>query len=61
MSGVFANVACPGPYTDWIEDLHNRQIAAGCGNGDFCPDGANTRGQMAAFLVRTFGLRLYGP
>jgi hypothetical protein len=57
---IFADVTCPSPFADWIEDLYNRQIAAGCGNGDFCPDNPNTRGQMAVFLVKTFGLRLYG-
>ena len=59
-TGIFEDVPCPSLFADWIEDLYDRQIAAGCGNGDFCPDHANTRGQMAAFLVKTFGLRLYG-
>jgi hypothetical protein len=58
--GILADVPCPGPFADWIEDLYSRQIAAGCGNGDFCPDNPNTRGQMAVFLVKTFGLTLYG-
>ena len=35
--GTFSDVACPSPFADWIEDLANRQIAAGCGNGNFCP------------------------
>ncbi len=59
--GIFADVPCPSPFADWIEDLANRQIAAGCGSGDFCPGNPNTRGQMAVFLVKTFGLTLYGP
>lgn len=59
--GVFADVPCSSPFAGWIEDLFNRQIASGCGSGDFCPTSPNTRGQMAAFLVRTFGLTLYGP
>ena len=42
-------------------DLYHRQIAAGCGHGDFCPTDPDTRGQMAAFLVDTFGLALDGP
>ena len=58
--GTFPDVTCPSPFADWIEDLYNRQIAAGCGNGDFCPGNPNTRGQMAVFLVKTFGLTLYG-
>jgi len=60
-AGTFADVPCPGPFTNWIEDLANRGIAAGCGGGNFCPTNANTRGQMAPFLVKTFGLILYGP
>jgi len=59
--GIFADVPCPGAFADWIEDLANRQITGGCGNGDFCPDDPNTRGQMAVFLTKTFGLALYGP
>jgi hypothetical protein len=31
-------------------------VTAGCGGGNFCPDGPNTRGQMAVFLVVMFGL-----
>ncbi len=60
-AGIFADVPCPGLFTDWIEDLSNRGIAAGCGGGNFCPTNPNTRGQMAPFLTKTFGLVLYGP
>ena len=59
--GIFTDVPCPGLFTDWIEDLFNRSIAAGCGSGNFCPTNPTTRGQMAPFLVKTFGLLLYGP
>jgi len=59
--GLFADVPCPGLFADWVEDLAVRQIAAGCGGGDFCPGNPNTRGQMAVFLDKTFGLTLYGP
>ena len=59
--GIFGDVPCSSTFALWIEDLANRQIAAGCGNGNFCPDGPNTRGQMAAFLTKTFELTLYGP
>ena len=37
------------------------QITGGCGDGNYCPDNPNTRGQMAVFLVKTFGLQIYGP
>jgi subtilisin-like proprotein convertase family protein len=60
-TGVFSDVPCPGPFSNWIEDLAARGIAAGCGNGAFCPTNPNTRGQMAPFLVKTFSLVLYGP
>ena len=33
-----------------------RQITLGCGAGVYCPSATVTRGQMAAFLVRAFGL-----
>ena len=59
--GVFPDVPCSSPFAPWIEDLYSRQIAAGCGSGDFCPGNPTTRGQMAPFLVKTFGLLLYGP
>ena len=58
--GEFDDVACPGLFTDWIEDLFHRGIAAGCGGNNYCPANATTRGQMAPFLVKTFGLVLYG-
>ena len=58
--GIFPDVPCSGAFAPWIEDLYTRQIAAGCGNGNFCPGNPTTRGQMAPFLVKTFGLRLYG-
>ncbi|HEY3202169.1 MAG TPA: proprotein convertase P-domain-containing protein [Thermoanaerobaculia bacterium] len=60
-TGIFADVPCPSLFADWIEDLFNRGIAAGCGGGNFCPTNPTTRGQMSPFLVKTFGLLLYGP
>jgi S-layer homology domain len=60
-TGLFDDVPCPGLFSDWIEDLFIRGIAAGCGGSNFCPTNSNTRGQMAPFLTKTFGLTLYGP
>jgi hypothetical protein len=54
--GVFSDVPCPGPFTDWIEDLASRGIAAGCGGGAYCPDATVTRAQMAALLANAFAL-----
>ena len=44
---------------DWIEDLYDREITGGCLADPlrYCPDDPNTRGQMAVFLVKTFGLQ----
>jgi hypothetical protein len=40
----------------WIEQLAAEGITAGCTPNRFCPGQAVTRAEMAAFLVRTFGL-----
>ena len=55
-SGIFGDVACPSQYADWIEQLAAENVTGGCGGGDYCPGNPITRGQMAVFLVRTFGL-----
>jgi hypothetical protein len=60
-TGVFDDVPCPGLFTDFVEELAAREIAAGCGGGNYCPAAPTTRGQMAPFLVKTFALELYGP
>ena len=60
-NGVFADVPCPSLFADWIERLYAESITAGCGGQNYCPNGSSTRGQMAVFLVKTFGLSLYGP
>jgi uncharacterized repeat protein (TIGR03803 family) len=54
--GTFTDVACPSLFGDWIEQLAAEQITGGCGGGNYCPDNPNTRAQMSAFLVKTFGL-----
>jgi hypothetical protein len=54
--GLFADVP-PGYFAiDWIEDLYNRGITAGCAMNPlrYCPDANVPREQMATFLVRTF-------
>jgi hypothetical protein len=61
-TGLFADVPCPAGFAvNWIEQLSNEGITGGCGGGDYCPDASVTRGQMAVFLTKTFGLLLYGP
>jgi hypothetical protein len=66
--GVF-NPPAPGQQTfadvpptlfsfPFIEDFHARGITAGCGTNPliYCPSSGVTRGQLAVFLVRAFGL-----
>jgi uncharacterized repeat protein (TIGR03803 family) len=55
-AGVFGDVLCPSLFADWIEQLVAEQITAGCGGWNYCPGNPNTRAQMAAFLVKTFGM-----
>jgi len=56
-AGLFVDVPCPGGFAvDWTEELFNEGITAGCGGSDYCPDNPSTRGEMAVFLVTTFGL-----
>ena len=60
-TGIFADVPCPSQFAGWIEELYIEGITGGCGSGIYCPGSPNTRGQMAVFLTKTFGLLLYGP
>lgn len=53
---VFADVSVGSFAADWIEDLASRAITGGCGGGSYCPSAPNTRGQMAVFLTKSFGL-----
>ena len=56
-TGVFPDVACPSLFADWIEQLAAETITGGCGGGNYCPLNNSTRGQMAVFVVKTFGLQ----
>ena len=58
--GVFVDVPCPSLFADWIEELFNRGVVAGCaapGGPNYCPTAPVLRQQMAVFLLRT----LLGP
>jgi len=61
-AGDFNDVPCPSQFADWIEDLAGRSITGGCQVSPplYCPTNSVLRQQMAAFLVKTFGLQLYG-
>jgi subtilisin-like proprotein convertase family protein len=59
-TGIFADVPLGHPFARWIEQLAGEGITSGCATNParYCPDDAVTRGQMAVFLVRAFGLPL---
>jgi hypothetical protein len=53
---MFFDVPIDAFAAAWIEEIARRGITGGCGGGNFCPDASTTRGEMAVFLVETFGL-----
>ncbi len=55
--GTFPDVPCSSPFAPWVEQLAAENITGGCGGGNYCPLNSNTRGQMAVFVVKTFGLQ----
>jgi len=55
-TGVFRDVPPDSFGAAYIEQLAREGITAGCGGGDFCPQSAVSRGQLAVLLVRAFGL-----
>lgn len=52
----FTDVPPTNVFYAFIEQMGLRGITAGCGPGIYCPSSFVTREQMAAFLVRGFGL-----
>ena len=57
----FADVP-PGAFAlDWIEDLADSAITAGCDTFLYCPDRAVTRAQMAVFLLKARHGSAYAP
>ena len=55
--GTGFNDVPPGYWAAaWIKQLVTEGITSGCGSGNYCPESAVTRAQMAVFLVKTFSL-----
>ena len=52
-AGVFSDVSCPGPFSDWIEQLAAEGITGGCAPGLYCPTSPVSRAQMAVFLLKS--------
>lgn len=55
-TATFTDVPVGAPQFRFVEALVAAGITAGCGSGNFCPDQAVTRGQMAVFLSVALGL-----
>jgi hypothetical protein len=53
---TFSDVPPSHPFFQFVEALAASGITVGCGCGNFCPDAALTRGQLAVFLSRGLGL-----
>jgi hypothetical protein len=56
VSATFADVPTSHLFFRFVEALAASGITAGCGGGNFCPDQALTRGEMAVFLAAALGL-----
>jgi hypothetical protein len=51
-SPLFGDVPCSHPFAAWINELARRNITAGCGAGNYCPQSSVSRQEMAVFLIR---------
>ncbi|PKN93688.1 MAG: hypothetical protein CVU44_07675 [Chloroflexi bacterium HGW-Chloroflexi-6] len=52
----FADVPADNLFAPWIKQLAAEGITGGCSSGNYCPNNAVTRAQMAVFLVKAFEL-----
>ncbi len=55
-TATFTDVPTTDPRFRFVEALARAGITGGCGGGQYCPDTAVTRGQMAVFLSVALGL-----
>lgn len=55
-SATFGDVPTTSGQFRFVEALVAAGITSGCGGGNYCPDTAVTRGQMAVFLSAALGL-----
>ena len=59
-NGMFTDLSPADPFTPFIEQLYNDGITSGCSASPlkYCPGAFVTRGEMAVFLDRAFGIPL---
>jgi M6 family metalloprotease-like protein len=60
-TSVFSDVPPTDAACRHIHFLASQSITAGCGGGAYCPAADLRRDQMAVFISKAFGLRLYHP
>jgi M6 family metalloprotease-like protein len=60
-SSVFSDVAPANGGCAAIHFLAAEDVTEGCGGSNYCPSADVTRAQMAVFITKAFGLRLYAP
>ena len=60
-TGVFGDVPISFWAADWIEQLAAEGITGGCGSGNYCPNNAVSRAQMAVFLLKAEHGSAYVP
>ena len=48
----FGDVPVTHPFYEFVMQVEDDGVSAGCGGGNFCPDGSVTRAQMAVFLLK---------
>jgi hypothetical protein len=52
-SQIFSDVPLSHPFHAPIAMIRERNVTLGCSPAEFCPQQATSRGQMAAFIIRT--------
>ncbi len=61
LPNFFTDVPDTAVYCSAVHYLWARGVISGCAANRYCPFSSVNRGQMALFIVRAFGLMLYGP
>lgn len=51
----FLDVPPASPFYAFVDEMAQREITLGCGDGNYCPSAPVLREQMAAFLIRALG------
>ena len=57
----FGDVPVTHPFYEFVMQVEDDGVSAGCGGGSFCPDASVTRAQMAVFLLKGSQGEHYAP